>query len=103
MCTSFIWDSCRNIQRVWVQKSNPDTPQVDASEAKDDDDDLLPPLPQQVKIHHTIAKSHPVDQILGDVSKGVQTRSCYALFCEHYLFVSCLEPSNVDQAQDDPN
>ena len=40
------------------------------------------------RIHHVLAKNHPVDQIIGDISKGVQTRSRIALFCEHYSFVS---------------
>jgi hypothetical protein len=41
------------------------------------------------KIHNAIAKDHPIDQIVGDVNKGVQTRSCLALFYEHYSFVAC--------------
>jgi hypothetical protein len=40
----------------------------------------------------TIQRNHPVDQILGDISKGVTTRSCLANFCEHYSFVSSIEP-----------
>jgi len=35
---------------------------------------------------------------MGDISKGVQTRSRIALFCEHYFFVSFLEPNRVDEA-----
>ncbi|KAL5683753.1 hypothetical protein ACJX0J_010138, partial [Zea mays] len=31
-------------------------------------------------------KDHPVDQILGDISKGVTTRSRLVNFCEHYSF-----------------
>jgi hypothetical protein len=39
----------------------------------------------QPRIHHAIAKELPVDQIMGDISKGkgVQTRSHVASFCEH--------------------
>lgn len=55
------------------QPSSSMATQVDASEAKDDDTDLLPPPPQQVKSHRTIANAHPVDQIIGGVSKGIQT------------------------------
>ena len=43
-------------------------------------------------------KDHPVDQIVGDISKGVQTRSRIASFCEHFSFVSCMEPNRVDEA-----
>jgi hypothetical protein len=38
-------------------------------------------------------KNHPVDQILGDISKGVTTCSGLANFCEHYLFVFLLSLS----------
>jgi len=53
------------------------------------------------RIHHAVAKDHPVDQIVGDISKGVQTRSQVASFCEHYSFVSCVEPNRVDEALQD--
>jgi hypothetical protein len=48
-------------------------------------------------------KNHPVDQILGDISKGVTTRSRLANFCEHYSFVSSIEPFRVEEALQDPN
>ena len=50
-----------------------------------------PNVPQ--RIHYVLAKNHPVDQIMGDISNGVQTRSRIASFCEHYSFVSFLEPN----------
>ena len=53
------------------------------------------------RIHHVLAKDHPVDQIMGDIS--VQTRSRIASFCEHYSFVSFLEPNRVDEALRDPD
>jgi hypothetical protein len=39
-----------------------------------------------------------VDQILGDISKGVTTRSRLANFCEHYSFVSSIEPFRAEEA-----
>src|SRR6185437_12241126 len=60
-----------------------------------------PIVPQ--KIHHILAKNHPVDQIMGDISKGVQTRSRIASFCEHYSFVCFLESNRVDEALRDPD
>ena len=54
------------------------------------------------RIHHVLAKDHLVDQIMSDISKGVQTRSRIASFCEHYSFVSFLEPNRVDEALRDP-
>jgi hypothetical protein len=50
------------------------------------------------RIHHSIMKDHPVYQIVSDISKGVQTHSRIASFCEHFSFVSCMEPNRVDEA-----
>jgi hypothetical protein len=44
-----------------------------------------------------------VDQILGDISKGVITRSRLAHFCEHYSFVSSIESFRVEEALQDPD
>jgi hypothetical protein len=44
-----------------------------------------------------------VDQILGDISNGVTTRSRLANFCEHYSFVSSIEPFRVEEALQDPD
>ena len=37
-----------------------------------------------------IARDHPLDTIIGDISRGVQTRSRFTLFCEHFSFVSSI-------------
>jgi hypothetical protein len=57
--------------------------------------------PTQVRV--TIQRNHPVNQILGDIRKGVTTRSCLANFCEHYSFVSSMEPFRVEEALQDPD
>jgi hypothetical protein len=57
----------------------------------------------QLKIHNVIAKDHFMDQIVGDINKGVQTRSRLASFCEHYSFISCGESNRVEEALDDPD
>ena len=47
-------------------------------------------------------RNHPIDLVMGDSSSGVRTcRHQYASFCEHYSFVSSLEPTNVDEALED--
>jgi hypothetical protein len=45
-----------------------------------------------------LLKNHPVDQYVGDISKGVQTHSCIASFCEYFSFISCIEPNRVYEA-----
>jgi hypothetical protein len=55
------------------------------------------------QIRPTIQRHHPVDQILGDISKGVTTHSRLANFCEHYSFVSSIEPFRVEEALQDPD
>jgi hypothetical protein len=57
----------------------------------------------QPRIHHQVAKDHPIDQIMGEISKGVQTRSRVASFCQHYSFVSFHEPKRVNEALVDPD
>jgi hypothetical protein len=57
----------------------------------------------QLKIHNAIAKDHPIDQIVGDINKCLQTRSHLASFCEHYTFVSCAESTKIEEALDDLN
>jgi hypothetical protein len=41
--------------------------------------------------------------ILGDINKGVTTRYCVTNFCEHYSFVSSIEPPRVEEALKDPD
>jgi hypothetical protein len=42
-----------------------------------------------------------VDNILGDIKKGVTIRSCIAKFYEHYSFVSSFESFKVEDALHD--
>ena len=39
-----------------------------------------------------------MDSIIGDISRGVQTRSGLASFCEYFSFVSSIEPKKIDEA-----
>jgi hypothetical protein len=61
------------------------------------------PQAPQTHVRATIQRNHPVDQILGDISKGVTTRSRLVNFCEHYSFVSSIEPFRVEEALLDPD
>jgi hypothetical protein len=61
------------------------------------------PRAPPTQVRATIQRNHPVNQILGDISKGVTTRSRLANFCEHYSFVSSIEPFRVEEALQDPD
>jgi hypothetical protein len=66
----------------------------------DGDKGEAPPHP---RVHQNVQKDHPVDNILGDIKKGVITRSCVEIFYEYYSFVSSFEPFKVEDALHDPD
>ena len=45
-----------------------------------------------------VVRGHPLDTIIGDISRGVQTRSRLVSFYEHFSFVSSNEPKKIDEA-----
>jgi hypothetical protein len=61
------------------------------------------PQAPPTQVRATIQRNHLVDQILGDITKGVTTRSRLVNFCEHYSFVSSIEPFRVEEALLDPD
>ena len=65
---------------------------------KEDEQDPKPPHP---RVHQGIQRDHLVNTILGDIHKGVTTRSLVANFCDHYYFVSSIEPLRVEEALQD--
>ncbi|WVZ89799.1 hypothetical protein U9M48_036158 [Paspalum notatum var. saurae] len=67
-------------------------------------DESSPPIaPRRPLVRHgRISKDHPIDQVIGSPSRGVRTRSRNLVsFYEHYLFVSCVEPTCVEEALED--
>jgi hypothetical protein len=70
----------------------------DANDQDKEDEEPRPPHP---RVHQAIQQDHPVDTILDDIHKGVTTRSRVAHFCEHYSFVSSIEPHRVEDALQD--
>jgi hypothetical protein len=55
------------------------------------------------RVRQTVQCDHPVNNILGDIEKGVTTRSRVATFYEHYSFVSSFEPFKMEDALQDPD
>ena len=48
-----------------------------------------------------IVRDHPLDTIICNISRGVQTRSRLASFCEHFSFVSSIESKKIGEALKD--
>jgi hypothetical protein len=65
---------------------------------KEDDQEEQGQRPPHPRVHQAIQRDHPVNSILGDIHKGVTTRSHVTRFCEHYYFVSSIEPYRVEDA-----
>jgi hypothetical protein len=70
----------------------------DNDQDKEDDQEEQGQIPPHPRVHQAIQRDHPVNSILGDIHKGVTTRSRIAHFCEHYSFVSSIEPYRVEDA-----
>jgi hypothetical protein len=45
-----------------------------------------------------VARDHPLDSIIGDISRSVQIRLRLTLFCKHFSFVSSIEPKKIDKS-----
>jgi hypothetical protein len=70
---------------------------------KEDEHEVQDQRPPHPRVHQAIQRDHPVNSILGDIHKGVTTRSRVAHFCEHYSFVSSIEPYMIEDALRDPD
>ena len=44
-----------------------------------------------------IIRDHPLNTIIGDISRGVQIRSRLESFCEHSSFASSIEPKKIKE------
>jgi hypothetical protein len=80
------------------QEEGPDQGGAQEEQVMEEEAPQVPPT----QVRATIQRNHPIDQILGDISKGVTTRSRLAIFCEHYSFVSSIEPFGVEETLQDP-
>jgi hypothetical protein len=77
------------------QASPPTQDEDQAQDNEDEDQEDEPPQeeikikgeppqrPPHPRVHQAIQRDHPVNSILGDIHKGVTTRSRVAHFCEH--------------------
>jgi hypothetical protein len=72
-----------------------------AQEEHDKEEEVPQTPPTQVRA--TIQRNHLVDHIVGDIGKGVTTQSQLTNFCEHYSFVSFIEPFRVEESLQVPD
>jgi hypothetical protein len=85
------------------QEEDNDQEGDEVNEDKEDDQEIQGQRPPHPRVHQTIQRDHPINSILGDIHKGVTTRSRVAHLCEHYSFVSSIEPYKVEDALRDPD
>jgi hypothetical protein len=75
-------------EQAWVQAKDVDAPRY-SSQVVD-------------KRNSSLLQAHPQDLIIGSPSQGVITRSQrYASFIEHHSFISCIEPTCINEALQD--
>ena len=80
-------------------------------DSNDQDDQEIPPrcnrdieARRQTRIARDFEiKSHKLEEIIGDLSKGVTTRRQLASFSEHQAHISMVEPKKVFEALEDPD
>jgi hypothetical protein len=80
------------------QEEDNDQGEDDHDKDKEDAQEIQGQRPPHPRVHQALQRDHPVNSILGDIHKGVTTRSRVAHFCEHYSFVSSIEPYRVEDA-----
>jgi hypothetical protein len=68
----------------------------DNDKDKEDEQEIQGQRPPHPRVHQEIQRDQPINSILGDIHKGVTTRSRVAHFFEHYSFVSSIEPYMIE-------
>jgi hypothetical protein len=71
---------------------------VEQYEHEDEQEESRSAPPPHPRVRQIIQRDHPVNNILGDIKKGVSTRSRLTNFCECYLFVCSFEPFKEEDA-----
>jgi hypothetical protein len=85
------------------QKEDIDQGGDEDDQEKEDDQEIRDQRPPHPRVHQAIQRDHSINSILGDIHKWVTTRSRVAHFCEHYSFVSSIEPYRIEDALRDPD
>jgi hypothetical protein len=75
----------------------------EVDQEKEDEQEIQDQRPPHPRVHQAIQRDHPVNSILGGIQKAVTTQSRVAHFCEHYSFVSPIEPYMIEDVLRDPD
>jgi hypothetical protein len=82
------------------EESNDQGRDEDDGDKEESNSRARPPHP---RVCHNNQIDHPMNNILGDIEKGVTTRLRVTHFYEHYSFVSSFEPFKVEDVLRDPD
>ena len=88
-----------DIEDSKVEESN-------GKEIKESKDELPLKNLQRKKYQHEdlpktwkVVRDHPLDQVIGDLIKGVRTRGALRKTCEYATYISQMEPKNFNEAE----
>ena len=81
------------------QNEELDTAELDSAEKETDLIDHQINLPLEWRVSRNLS----LDNVIGQIHKGVSTRNSLNLLCEHMAFVSQIEPKTVQEALNDRN
>ena len=83
----------------WQENDNVNN-EEDQEEEQDEEDVQPRPRQKLSRVRARIAKDHPIEKIYKDIQTGRITRSKthFTNFCEHYSFISSIEPMKVEEA-----
>jgi hypothetical protein len=71
---------------------------VEQDEDRDNQEESRSSPPPHPRVRQTVQCYHPVNNILGDIKKGITTRSRIETFYKYYSFVSFFKPFKVEDA-----
>ena len=74
---------------------------INNEEENDKDEDTIEPIDPSLPRDWRYANSHPKDQIIGDPSQGVKTRSTLRNLDNYLAFVSQIELKSIEEAECD--
>ena len=83
--------------RTWKDSPIQEEKQESIGEVQNNKEESSQPLPKDWRY----ATNHPKELILGDVSKGITTRSKLHKLCGNFAFISHFEPKNILEVEGD--